>query len=164
VLVAAIAPACGGAGDVDPALVGTWQLQWAGAPMYWDIHADGTYALTGAGGQPIHSGSFAAADGQWSLSSPVWGEDGGAYTLTDANTFIGFGRLGEGTWVRTSGAAAGAVPQAAGAPMQTEADGSRLLSRDLPELMRAATGRARAWRVDATPVALEFEHVDASHY
>lgn len=39
----------------------------------------------------------------------------------------------------------------------------RQLPRDLPELMQAATQRARLWRDDAIPVALEFQHREVPH-
>lgn len=48
-----------------------------------------------------------------------------------------------------------------GVRLSTQPDGERQLPKDLPELMQAATQRARLWRPDAIPVALEFEHRDA---
>lgn len=153
-------PACGGGGEVDPTLVGTWQLRWAGQPVYWEIRADGSHTVSGPGAQLPDSGSFTAAGGQWSISSAVWGEDGGSYSLTDPDTFVGVGRLGPGTWQRATGPMADAAPVA----MQTEADGARLLAKDIPELMLAATQRARQWRADAIPVSLEFAHRDLWNY
>ena len=40
-------------------------------------------------------------------------------------------------------------------------DGARQLPKNLPELMHAATQRARLWRPDAIPVSLKSEHRDA---
>lgn len=54
--------------------------------------------------------------------------------------------------------------QASAAPnvvLTTQPDGVRQLPKDLPELMHAATRRARQWRQDAIPVTLEFHHRDA---
>jgi hypothetical protein len=44
--------------------------------------------------------------------------------------------------------------------LSTQPDGARPLPKDLPELMRVATERARTWRQDAIPVSLAFKHVD----
>jgi hypothetical protein len=152
-------PAAFSTGAVDPALVGKWQLQYVGQPLYWDIRADGTYELSGAGGAVVHTGSFHAAAGQWSLDSPIWGKDGGGYQLPNPNTFVATGRLGVGVWVRASSSptAATGVGEIV---MATQPDGARALPKDIPELMHAATRRARLWRADAIPVALEFKHLD----
>ena len=91
--------ACGRA-EVDPRLVGTWQLQWAGAPMYWSIRENGTYEISGPGAGLGESGTFAAAAGRWSLRSPIRGEDGGTYELPNDDLFVGTGKLGPGTWAR----------------------------------------------------------------
>ena len=45
--------------------------------------------------------------------------------------------------------------------LATQPDGARQLPKALPELMHAATQRARLWRLDAIPVSLQFEHRDA---
>lgn len=146
--------------EVDPALWGTWQLQWPGQPIYWEIRANGTYEFSGPGALVRHAGSFRAADGKWSLSSATWGEDGGTYRLPNPNTFFGVGKLGPGTWVRVLNREAEKTADSDIA-MLTQPDGLRLLPRDIPELMHAATRRARLWRQDAIPVSLEFQHFDA---
>ncbi len=92
-------------GDVDPNLVGKWRLQSAGAPVYWEINADGTYRVFGDG-LTGHSGTFRAASGKWSLKSSTWGLDGGAYQLLNANTLTGVGKMGPATWVRANQATA----------------------------------------------------------
>ena len=53
------------------------------------------------------------------------------------------------------------LPGAAAVILTTQPDGARQLPKDLPELIHAATQRARLWRPDAIPVALEFQHRDA---
>lgn len=46
-----------------------------------------------------HNGSFEAADGSWSLSPPIW-QDQGTYKIPDPNTLILTGKLGTGVWSR----------------------------------------------------------------
>jgi hypothetical protein len=48
--------------------------------------------------------------------------------------------------------------------MSTQSDGSHLLPKDIPELMHAATKRARLWRQDATPVGIEINQYDAPNH
>lgn len=45
--------------------------------------------------------------------------------------------------------------------LTTQPDGMRQLPKDLPELVHAATERARVWRRDAIPVSVKFTHRDA---
>lgn len=63
----------------------------------------------------------------------------------------------------STGGAAQAAPEASRSALvlSTHPDGTRALPKELPELMRAATPRARQWRADAIPVAIEFQHRDA---
>ncbi len=99
--------------EVDPGLVGTWQLPTGGGVMTWEIRADGTYQIV-ANGAVVHAGTFRASGGQWSLKSPTWGEDGGTYRLADNNTFVGTGTLGPATWTRVGAApVSGAASQSA---------------------------------------------------
>lgn len=163
VMLIVFSATCGSAAEVDPALIGTWQLQWPGEPIYWDIRADGTYEVSGSGAAVAHAGTFAAAAGKWSLSSSTWGEDGGTYRPLNENRLMVVGKLGPGTWMRAPNRA---VEKAADEAVQmaVEPDGSRLLPKDVPELMHAATQRARLWRKDAIPVMLEFEHQDIRNY
>ena len=145
--------ACGRA-EVDPRLVGTWQLQWAGAPMYWSIRENGTYEISGPGAGLGESGTFAAAAGRWSLRSPTRGADGGIYELPNNDLFVGTGRLGPGTWVRVRSAAVDTPPT-----LQPQL--SRDWPVDVPALLFGATRRARGWQSDAIPVWLEYQYVDA---
>lgn len=98
--------------DVDPGLVGTWQLQIPSQPIYWAINADGTYQVSVAG-LSGHSGTVRAASGKWSMQSPTWGQDGGTYHLPNADTVDVVGRMGPGRWVRTAQS-----PSAPAAPSQ----------------------------------------------
>ena len=145
--------ACGRA-EVDPRLVGTWQLQWAGAPMYWSIRENGTYEISGPGAGLGESGTFAAAAGRWSLRSPIRGEDGGTYEVPNDDLFVGTGKLGPGTWARVR-------PAAVDTPPTLQAQQSRDWPVDLPALLFGATRRARGWQSDAIPVWLEYQYVDA---
>jgi hypothetical protein len=87
------------AAQVEPAMVGMWQLQWAGQPIYWQVRADGIYRLMGTGARPNeHWGRMQAANGQWS-SQWERGADRGTYRLNGA-TWTVTGSLGPGTWQR----------------------------------------------------------------
>jgi hypothetical protein len=88
------------AAEVDPGVVGMWQLQWAGAQILWQVRADGTYRLIGTGARPAeHWGRMQAAGGQWS-SEWQSGKDRGTYALK-GNAWTVTGSLGPGTWLRT---------------------------------------------------------------
>ena len=164
---------CGHAGGgVDPQLVGTWQLKGTSPAIYWEIRANGTYTVSGPGAAAGHSGSFRASGGKWSLRSTTWGEDGGTYQLPDANTFLGIGKLGAGTWVRTSPvkSAGKEKPASSAKParsasrelkLATQTDSGKALPKDIPELTAAATKRARQWKKDAAAVSVEFREVNA---
>jgi hypothetical protein len=147
---------------VDPGLVGTWQLRTPTGVMTWEIGADGTYRIE-AGGTVVHAGTFRASGGRWSLTSPTWGEDGGTYRLTD-NTFEGTGKLGPATWTRV-GAAPAPTPATVASTetltLSTRTVDGQLVAEHLPELLAAATRRARAWRADAVPVGMTFEDLNA---
>jgi hypothetical protein len=146
--------ACGRA-EVDPRLIGTWQLQWAGAPIYWSIREDGTYEISGQGAGLGESGTFAAAAGRWSLRSPIRGEDGGTYELPNDDLWVGTGKLGPGVWARVR------PPAQVDTPITLQREQSRDLPVDVPALLFSATRRARDWQSDAVPVWLEYQHVDA---
>jgi hypothetical protein len=87
------------AAEIDPRLVGMWQLQWAGPQILWQVRADGSYRLIGNGARPAeHWGRMQAAAGQWSSE---WqnGKDRGTYVL-NANAWTVTGSLGPGVWLR----------------------------------------------------------------
>ena len=155
IAIASLAFAACERAEVDPRLVGTWQLQWAGAPMYWSIRENGTYEISGPGAGFGESGTFAAAAGRWSLRSPIRGEDGGTYALPNDDVFVGTGKLGPGTWARVRPTAA------ADTPPTLQAQQSRDWPVDVPALLFGATRRARGWQSDAIPVWLEYQYVDA---
>ena len=95
------------AAQVDPDLVGTWELMVPNAQgvarWVWDIHADGSYDFhaEGPGGAPAHSGTFSANNGQYTLQSTTlaW-TDNGTYHLIHGNTLQATGKLGTGLWLR----------------------------------------------------------------
>jgi hypothetical protein len=85
--------------QVDPTLVGMWQLQWAGPEMLWQVRADGTYRLIGTGARPNeHWGRMQATNGTWS-SQWERGGDKGTYSLS-GNAWTVTGSLGPGVWQR----------------------------------------------------------------
>ncbi len=85
--------------QVDPNLVGMWQLQWVGPQMFWQVRADGTYRLMGVGARPNeHWGRMQAAGGQWA-SQWERGKDGGSYQVR-GNVWTVTGALGTGNWLK----------------------------------------------------------------
>ena len=92
---------------VDHNLVGTWELSVPGAQgvarWVWEIHPNGSYDFhaEGAGAAPSHRGSFAAAQGHYTLKSTTleW-NDTGTYQVTAPDTLVATGRLGTGSWHR----------------------------------------------------------------
>ena len=87
--------------------------------------------------------------------------DGNGLSSTDPSQhFVTAKRMGAGGTTQ-SAQDASATPGAATLILTTQSDSGRQLPKDLPELMHAATQRARLWRPDAIPVALEVQHRDA---
>jgi hypothetical protein len=85
--------------QIDSNLVGTWQLQWLGPQMLWQVRADGVYRLMGVGARPNeHWGRMQASGGKWS-SEWERGKDGGSYQLQGTSWTV-TGALGTGTWLR----------------------------------------------------------------
>lgn len=98
VLVHAVSAAASAA-EVDPRLVGTWELQGSPSAIYWVVRADGFYRLHSRHKNVSHRGSFSADGTVWSLNSPQW-QDGGNYQLVDEDTWSASGVLGTGIWRR----------------------------------------------------------------
>jgi WD40 repeat protein len=98
---------------VDPACVGIWELSppnvLAPSKWVWKIEAGGTYVfrIEGQGDLGGHSGTFQAANGQWTLRATTmdW-SDGGTYTFLDRDTLSMTGKLGLGVWKRRAPVAA----------------------------------------------------------
>ena len=87
------------AGQVDPALVGTWKLAQPGLTMYWQIRADGMYRYFGTSARPFeHWGTIDIGAGRWATQW-VGGKDGGRYTLT-GDVWMPTGNTGTSTWQR----------------------------------------------------------------
>jgi hypothetical protein len=85
--------------QIDPSLVGMWQLQWLGPQILWQVRADGTYRLMGVGARPNeHWGRMQAAGGRWA-SEWERGKDSGGYSIQGNNWTVA-GALGTGTWIR----------------------------------------------------------------
>jgi hypothetical protein len=124
----ALLVACSGAGTkgdsskVDPAIVGSWELDVPNAQgvarWMWDINGDGSYAFhaEGPGNVPSHHGVFAASNGRYTLRSTTlaWA-DTGTYQLARGNTLNATGKLGTAVWTRVKAAAG--QPPSDSAPM-----------------------------------------------
>ncbi len=86
------------------------------------------------------------------VNSLVLSPDGQGLSSTDpTQSYVTAKRIGA---VGTAPSAAGASPS--DVILSTQPDGTRQLPKDLPELMSAATQRAREWRLDAIPVSIRF--------
>jgi hypothetical protein len=97
-LMVAAEPALAGDG-IDPALVGTWKLEWQRADFFWAIRPDGVYRMHGPGAPARQLGKIEAKQGRFSMKSMVWA-DAGTYKLSNADTLVITGQLGPGTWKR----------------------------------------------------------------
>jgi hypothetical protein len=84
-------------GAIDPALVGTWKLEYAGPAVFWVVRPDGTYRLHGPGAKPRQFGRMEGSKGRWSVKSDVWADEGN-YRLAGPATWIVTGKFGTGTW------------------------------------------------------------------
>jgi hypothetical protein len=104
--------------------------------------------------------TFQWRDG-WFVNILALSPDGQGLTSTDPlQHFVTAKRINAGGTAQSEKGAA-ATPLAAPVILTTQPDGARQLPKDLPELMHAATQRARLWRPEAIPVSLKFEHRDA---
>jgi hypothetical protein len=95
-VAAELAPA---ANSIDPALVGTWKLEWQGSDIFWAIRSDGVYRMHGPGAKARQLGRIEASQGRFSMKSPLW-IDSGPYELSNVDTLVITGQLGPGTWRR----------------------------------------------------------------
>jgi TPR repeat protein len=91
-------------GDVDPAMVGTWETSGVNAngpwKLIWEIRPDSSYFLSGA---VSDSGIIGSGDGRWHTQSNVTNQTAdGTYSMTDANHMLGAGSSGSGTWTRVA--------------------------------------------------------------
>jgi TPR repeat protein len=84
------------AGPVEPAIPGTWKLDYPGSAIYWTIRDDGVYRLYGPGAKPPQLGKIEAGQGRWSTQPPFTAT--GPYQLIGADTWQVTGPLGVGTW------------------------------------------------------------------
>jgi len=97
-LALALAMAAAPAGRaIDPALVGTWKLDYRGAAIFWVVRPDGTYRLHGPGAQPRQFGRMEGSKGRWSVKADMWADEG-SYRLADPTTWVVTGKFGTGTW------------------------------------------------------------------
>ncbi|MCB0359063.1 MAG: hypothetical protein KDD44_05495 [Bdellovibrionales bacterium] len=92
---------------VDPALVGSWELEMPNTlgVSNWEMNyrPDGTFSFiaNGPGSPPPQVGVFHATDGHWTLDSPStnW-VDGGSYSINGDSSVTFSGRGGSFTWRR----------------------------------------------------------------
>jgi hypothetical protein len=87
---------------VDPNLVGTWELPMKGGLWVLTIQANGTYAFRSDAhdGTPANAGSFAAANGSWTMKAKTGYADSGNYLYQAPNIFIATGKMGAASWLR----------------------------------------------------------------
>ena len=127
------------------------------------VNADGTFVQQSgnAGTWECTDAARGAVTFRWRAGAFVnrlaVSADGQQLSSTDpAQSYVSAKRVSTGG---TAQAAAEASRSAL--VLSTRPDGTRALPEDLPKLTRAATERARQWRADAIPVAIEFQHRDA---
>jgi hypothetical protein len=84
---------------VDPALVGTWKLEWPRGDFFWAIRSDGVYRMHGPGAPSRQMGKLEAGQGRFSMKTAFWA-DSGVYKLSNPNTLVIAGQLGPGTWTQ----------------------------------------------------------------
>lgn len=119
---------------IDPALVGTWKLEYAGSAIFWVVRPDGTYRLHGPGARPRQFGRMEGSKGRWSIRSDAWADEG-TYDLADAKTWIVTGKLGTGTWKQVWKPAEGspsAVSGSGACRLVTPAEVARVLYSPAP--------------------------------
>lgn len=97
-LLLGAAASAAAADTVDPALVGTWKLQWQRADFFWAVRPDGLYRMHGPGATR-QLGKIEAKQGRFSLKSLMWA-DSGPYAFSNPDTVLVTGQLGPGTWKR----------------------------------------------------------------
>lgn len=119
---------------MDPALVGTWKLEYAGPAIFWVVRPDGTYRLHGPGAKPRQFGRMEGSKGRWSVKSDVWADEG-TYKIADAKTWIVTGKFGTGTWKQMWKPAVGspkAVSGSGACRLVTPAEVARVLYSPAP--------------------------------
>jgi len=93
-------------GQVDPAMVGTWELFINPGRWVWRVAANGTYELHSEAmdNTPSNAGTFSATNGHYTLHAITmpW-EDQGTYTLQSPTVVVATGKLGTGTWRKIAG-------------------------------------------------------------
>jgi hypothetical protein len=97
-MLLASAPAPAG-NAVDPALMGTWKLEWPRPDLFWTVRSDGVYRMHGPGANPRQLGKLEAGQGRFSMKSLTW-IDSGTYRISSPDTLVITGQLGPGTWKR----------------------------------------------------------------
>ncbi len=153
---------CPAQAAVESALVGTWQLEWQGAPIYWALREDGVYRLYGLGANPGQLGQLEATGGRYSMQSFGFA-DSGPYQLTGRDVWVVTGRLGPGTWKRvwTPGGASG---QASNANQACSLASAEEVARVLREPVAAAPDRRDANACEFTAALSKFHSLVLNIY
>ncbi len=94
--------------NVDPAIVGEWELPVNSGRWILRIEPNGAFAFhtEPASIAKPDSGVFSAEAGHWATLANNGFNDGGSYSVVSPDTFIAKGRLGTATWRRVVGAPA----------------------------------------------------------
>lgn len=144
------------AGDIDPRLIGAWELQAQQTPFnqgyrsILEFRVDGTYTFHDLANG--HAGTFTASEGRWSVkSNTVKWQDGGDYALPSDDVLKLTGLFEPSEWHRVTDQPFFAVQRIGGQPIPIY----------LP-LVLAQTWLdvAKPWRQDAIPVWLQIERWD----
>jgi hypothetical protein len=76
--------------EVDPSVVGTWELELQGGPSVLQIRRDGTYSFHNEArdGAASHAGNLSTSNGHWSLMANSGYRDWGTYVLQGQDTWV----------------------------------------------------------------------------
>ena len=91
--------------DIDPNVVGTWEMPLAGGLWVLEVFGNGTYRFHSEAqdGVASNAGTFSANNGHWSLKASNGYTDGGTYSIQSPDVWIATGyQLGTGAWCRHS--------------------------------------------------------------
>jgi hypothetical protein len=90
----------GSAADIDPKVVGVWELAVNGGRWILEVDPRHTYEFRSEAGDgaPASSGGFATCAGYWSSQATNGYTDAGTYNIALPDTFVATGRLGTGYW------------------------------------------------------------------
>ena len=90
--------------EMDPDVVGTWEIPLVGGPWVLEVLGNGSYSFHSEAqdGVAPNAGIFSASNGHWSLKASNGYTDGGKYSVQSHDIWIATGQLGTGFWHRQS--------------------------------------------------------------